>query len=355
LAFDRREHKIAVMSIRAAIIGPTGYTGYWLIQLLLRHPGATLTYLASARDELPVISDEFPQLAGRCDLACRPVDPQAIADEADVAFACLPHKAAMRYVPELLEAGLRVVDLSADYRLRDPELYEKVYQTPHDDRANLADAVYGLPELFADDIPSADLVANPGCYPTATALAIAPLLQRSLVSVEGIVVNAASGITGAGRAPKPHLHLPEAHDAFFCYGCGDHRHQPEIEQTLSDIKAQDVSVLFVPHLLPIDRGILATCYLDPIDEDVEQDDLWEALEDAYRDEPFVRLRRDRMPNVKHVRGTNFCDLAVRLVEVGDRKKVVVFSAIDNMIKGASGQAVQNMNLMFEQDVAAGLM
>ncbi|MEX0741637.1 MAG: N-acetyl-gamma-glutamyl-phosphate reductase, partial [Phycisphaeraceae bacterium] len=312
------------MSIRTAIIGPTGYTGLHLIELLLRHPEAEVSYLASARDKLPVISDEFPQLFGRCDLACRPADPKAIAEEADVAFACLPHKAAMAYIPQLLEAGMRVVDLSADYRLRDADLYEKVYATEHTDRANLADAVYGLPEVFPDDIADADLIANPGCYPTAAGIAIAPLLERSLVKIDPIIINAASGVTGAGRAAKPHLHFPEVQGGYFPYGCGDHRHQPEIEQTLSTIKAQPVSALFVPHLLPIDRGIFQTIYLEPLDDEVTEDDLWEAYHDAYDDEPFVRLRTDRRPNVKYVRDTNFCDLHVKLVEVGHKIIVVCF-------------------------------
>ncbi|MBI1373788.1 MAG: N-acetyl-gamma-glutamyl-phosphate reductase [Phycisphaera sp.] len=340
------------MSIRAAILGPTGYTGYWLIELLLRHPGAKVTYLASAREELPNIAAEFPALMGRCELACKPIDAEAIAHDADVAFLCLPHKAAMAYVPGLLDAGLRVVDLSADYRLADAELYETTYHTPHEDRANLEHAVYGLPELTdRQRIAEADLIANPGCYPTAAALGIAPLLQRSLVSSENIVINAASGVSGAGRSAKPHLHFPELVDSYFAYGCGDHRHQPEIEQTLSAVKGGDVEVLFVPHLLPIERGILETIYLDPLDEDVTEDDLFEAFEDAYGDETFVRVRSE-MPNVKHVRGTNFCDITVRLTPRG---KVVVFAAEDNMIKGASGQAVQNMNIMFAQEETAGLL
>ncbi|MBI1367747.1 MAG: N-acetyl-gamma-glutamyl-phosphate reductase [Planctomycetes bacterium] len=338
------------MSIRVAIIGPTGYTGYWLIHLLLRHPGAKITYLASHRDELPNIADEFPMLRGRCEMVCRPVDAKAIAGEADVAFLGLPHKAAMAYVPALLEAGLRVIDLSADYRLHDPALYEMVYQTPHDDKANLADAVYGLPEYFADDIRNADLVANPGCYPTAAVLAIAPLIQRSMVKTDGIIINAASGVTGAGKSPKPNLHFPEVNESYAAYGCGNHRHQPEIEQTLSTIKARPVTTLFVPHLLPIDRGILETIYMDPQDEDVSEAELFEAFDDAYGKGGFVRVVRD-MPNVKNVRDTNFCDLTVRFAA----GKVVVFSAIDNMIKGASGQAVQNMNLMFGLDAKAGLM
>ncbi|MHC4995543.1 MAG: N-acetyl-gamma-glutamyl-phosphate reductase, partial [Planctomycetota bacterium] len=168
------------MNIRVAIIGPTGYTGYWLIDWLLRHPSATITYLASSRQELPNIAEEYPRLLGRCEMVCRPIDPAAIAREADVAFTCLPHKAAMSYVPQLLDAGLRVIDLSADYRLKDVDLYESVYQTPHEDPGNIAHAVYGLPEAYRVEIADARLVACPGCFPTAATLGVLPLLQRSL-------------------------------------------------------------------------------------------------------------------------------------------------------------------------------
>jgi N-acetyl-gamma-glutamyl-phosphate reductase len=341
------------MSIRAAIIGPTGYTGYWLIELLLRHPEAEVTYLGTARDELPNIAAEFPALADRCELPGRPIDPAAIAKEADVAFLGLPHKAAMQYAGPLLDAGLRVIDLSADYRLHDPALYERVYKEQHVDKANLANAVYGLPEFFAENIRGAKLVANPGCYPTAAALGIAPLLERSLVKPTGIVINASSGVSGAGRSAKAHLHFPEVNEAYMAYGCGDHRHQPEIEQTLSTVKGEPVAALFVPHLLPIDRGILETIYLDPFDDDVTESDLFEAFVDAYDGKPFVRIRKG-YPNVKHVRDSNYCDITVRLAGPPTARKVVVFSVIDNMIKGASGQAVQNMNLMFGVDETAGL-
>lgn len=342
------------MKTRVAIVGPTGYTGLYIIEILLRHPDAEITYLASARDELPNIAEEFPQLMNRCDMTCKPIDPQRMAEKADVAFTCLPHKAAMAYIPQLLDAGLRVVDLSADYRLADADLYEQVYQTAHTDRDNLTHAVYGLPELFGNQIPPAKLIANPGCYPTAAALAIAPLLQRSLVTPVGIIINASSGVTGAGRSPKPHLHYPEVNESYAAYACGTHRHQPEICQTLTTIKGEPTQALFVPHLLPLDRGILETIYLNPKDEQVTEDDLFEAFEDAYSEAPFVRIRAD-MPNVKHVRDTNFCDITVRLVGEGENRKVVVFVAEDNMIKGAAGQAVQNMNLMFGHDETAGLL
>lgn len=346
------------MSIRCAIVGPTGYTGLYLIELLLDHPEAAVTYLASHRDQLPDIRREFPRLLGRLDdqvAQCQPIDADKIAEAADVAFLALPHRAAMAQAPALLDAGVRVIDLSADYRLKDAALYENVYQHAHGDVGNLAEAVYGLPELFRDQLPGAMLVANPGCYPTAGALAIAPLLAHSLVKSERIIVNAASGVTGAGRKATAHLHFPEQNQAFFAYGSiGGHRHQPELDQTLTRVAGKAIQTLFVPHLLPIDRGILETIYLEPAETDVTEAELFDAFERTYGDEPFVRLRDD-LPNVKHVVGTNFCDLTVRLVGPSHAPTVVVFAAEDNMIKGASGQAIQNMNVVFELQETTGLL
>ena len=344
-------------TVRAAIVGPTGFTGLALIELLLRHPAATLTYLASHRDELPDLRDEFPRLAGRLDAdvaQCRPIDPEALAAAADVVFLGLPHKAAMAVTPGLLDAGLRVVDLSADYRLSDASLYESVYATPHTDRANLASAVYGLPELFRRELAGATLVANPGCYPTAAAIGIAPLLTHSLVKPTPIIINASSGASGAGRAAKAATSYLSVNEAYGPYGTiGGHRHQPEIAQTLSRVSGQPVDPLFVPHLLPLDRGILETIYLEPADDQVEEAELFAAYEDSYGNEPFVRVRgpEQPLPNVKHVAETNFVDVTVRLVQ----GRVVVVAAEDNLVKGASGQAIQNMNAMFELDETLGLL
>lgn len=346
------------MKIRAAIVGPTGLTGLYLVKLLQRHPQAELVYLASHRDELPDLRDEFPSLRGVLDddvAQCRPIDPDAIAEVADVVFLGLPHKAAMAYAPKLLDAGLRVIDLSADYRLADAELYESVYDTPHTDPANLPTAVYGLPELFRAELPGAMLVANPGCYPTAAALGVAPLLSHALVKPGPVTIFAASGTTGAGRAAKPATSFININEAFGPYGTvGGHRHQPEIAQTLTRVAGKPVAPLFIPHLLPIDAGILETITLDPVDSDVTQADLFEAFHDTYNAEPFVRVRDadDVLPNVKHVVGTNYVDVSVRLTEDG---KVVVFVAEDNMVKGAAGQAIQNMNVVFEITESHGLM
>jgi len=341
------------MSIRIAIVGPTSYTALWLIRLIRRHPNAAVTYLASQRDELPMIDQEFPHLRGLVDARCRPIDPEAIADAADVVFTCVPHVAAMQHVPALLAAGLRVIDLSADYRLRDAAEYETVYGHAHSDVENLKHAVYGLSEWFAERIADARLVANPGCYPTTAALAILPLLEANLAKPTGIVINAASGVTGAGRSVKPNLHFAEVNEGFTTYNPGIHRHQPEIIQTLRTLTGRAASALFVPHLLPINTGIFETVYLDAVDDEPSEQDLLDVLSETYRNQPFVRVSRE-LPNIKHVRDTNFCDIAVRLAGPEDARKIILFSTLDNMIKGASGQALQNMNLMFRQDPAAGL-
>jgi len=307
---------------------------------------------------LPDIREEFPRLAGMIDpdvAQCRPIEPEAIAKVADVAFLGLPHKAAMAYVPALLDAGVRVIDLSADYRLSSVELYESVYEVKHDDPANLDTAVYGLPELFRDQLPGAMLVANPGCYPTAAALGIAPFLSHALVKPQRILISAASGTSGSGRGAKAANSFVTVNEGFGAYGAiGGHRHQSEIAQTLERVAGKPVEPLFVPHLLPIDAGIHETIVLDPVDADVTQSDLFEALHDTYDREPFVRVRGvdETLPNVKHVVGTNFCDVSVRLTPSG---QVVVFVAEDNMLKGASGQAIQNMNAVFELDETVGLV
>lgn len=348
------------MSLRVAIVGPTGYTGLCLIELLQRHPAVSLTYLASRREEITDITDVFPRLRGTIpgDVArCRAIDASTMAAQADLVFVALPHRVAMAYVPALLEAGLRVIDLSADYRLNDAAHYEAVYGQPHVDKGHLTEAVYGLPEHFRQNLSGARLVANPGCYPTAAALAILPLLKAGLVRHDGIVINAASGATGAGIKPAPHLHFPEQNEAFGPYGrIGAHRHQSEIEQTLSTSMGRDLSILFVPHLLPINRGILETIYLEPVDRSLAQMEhrLMETLREAYREEPFVRVV-DGLPNVRHVAHTNFCDVTARVVGPKGSPRVVLFSVIDNMIKGASGQAVQNMNILFGLKETVGLL
>ncbi len=335
--------------IRVAIIGATGYTSLETIRWLLKHPAARITYLASRKQEQP-ISELFPELLHRIHLPIAPFDVEAIQKSADVAFLCLPHVAAMEHVPPLLNAGLKVIDLSADYRLKDTANYEKWYKHAHSDAKNLAAAVYGLPEFFAPAIQKAQFVSNPGCYPTAAALGIAPLLQAGLIEATDIIINAASGISGAGRTPSPQHHFPERNETFEPYGIGSHRHAPEIQQTLETLSGQPVKMLFVPHLIPMDRGILETIYLKA-KPGATMDDATAVFERAYGDKPFVRVRKENLPSTKYVANTNFADIAVKLYN----GRFVVIVAIDNMVKGAAGQAIENMNLMFGLHETAGLL
>ncbi len=337
------------MNVRVAIVGASGYTSLETIRWLLRHPSAKITYLASRKEE-QAISTLFPELLGRFDLPIRPFDATAIAREADVAFLCLPHVAAMEHVPPLLNAGVKVIDLSADYRLTDPAVYEKWYKHAHLDTKNLPDAVYGLPEFYSEKIKKAQLLSNPGCYPTAAALGTVPLIMAGLAEPTDIIINANSGISGAGRTPKQEHHFPERNESFEPYSIGTHRHAPEIEQTISMMTKQKVHLLFVPHLLPVDRGILETIYLKAKPGATEADAL-AAFQNFYKGKPFVRIRQQNLPSIKYVANTNYADLAVKLA--GGR--FVVICAIDNMVKGAAGQAIQNMNLMFGLDETAGLV
>jgi len=336
-------------TIRVILVGGSGYAGFEVIRWLLRHPHADIVGVFGPENELGAMDEFYPLLTGLTDLEQELFDPDKLDElDADLAMLCVPHKVAMSYVPALRAAGLRVIDWSADYRLADVALYEQWY-CPHTDPAGLAEAVYGLPEFFRDRIARAPIVANPGCYPTSATLAIAPILKAGLIEPTGIIVNSGSGVSGAGRTPALKFHFPERNENFEPYAVGTHRHMPEIEQNLKVISGADVDVLFVPHLIPMDRGILSTIYATPA-RDVTTEELTETLQAAYADEPFVRVRTDPLPATKNVAGTNFCDVAARSV----KGRVVMFGAIDNVIKGASGQAIQNMNIMFGLDETTGL-
>lgn len=325
--------------IRVAILGASGYSALELIKLLLRHPEAKITALTTRQTDPRPVGEVHPALAGRLDLNLENLSPGQIVERADAVFCCLPHGASAAVVAELLPAGKRVVDLSADYRLNDPAEYKRWYGLDHPDPARLAKTVYGLPELYRDQIKKASLVANPGCYPTSAILALAPLLKAGAISSDGIVIDSKSGVSGAGREPKPHLHFPECNESVSAYGVGTHRHMPEIDQVLSDAADRKVQVIFTPHLMPMDRGILTTCYAQPT-RDLSSDAALAMLRDFYENEPFVRVS-ESLPTTKQVSHTNFCDITSRAV----RGRLVVISVIDNLIKGASGAAVQNFNLM----------
>jgi len=334
--------------IRVAIIGASGYTGAESIRILLRHSEAELTYLTALPEECGAAEDVFPQFKGRCAMQIEPLDLDKLSGLADVALCCLPHKVSMGFVPKLLDAGLKVIDFSADYRLRDVEVYEKYY-VKHTDTENLKHAAFGLPELFREQIKGARLVANPGCYPTGAALAIAPLLKEGIIEPDSVIVNAVTGASGAGNKPSSKFHFPNMNENLFPYGVGTHRHMPEIEQIASDVAGQKVTVLFQPHVGPFDRGILSTVYCQPKSK-IDNDRLMKLYNDFYAGEPFVQVCKNP-PAVKDVAGTNYCHIFPTFV----KGKIVSFSAIDNLVKGASGQAVQNMNIIFGLEETLGLL
>ena len=334
--------------VKVGILGGSGYTAVELIKLLLRHPGAEIVAISSRQDEH--IADLHPSLLGRLDVRCQPFEPDALkAKGVQCAFGCLPHGTSMESIPPLLERGIRVIDLSADYRLRDAAVYEQWYKETHHDVANLAKAVYGLPEVYGDSINSAKLVANPGCYPQTAILGLAPLVAKGLIEFSGIVIDSKSGVSGAGRTPKLPYHFPECNESVSAYAVGTHRHTPEIEQALSDIAGGPVSVIFTPHLMPMDRGIFSTIYATPT-RPVTEAELVELYRDYFANKPFVRVRTNP-PATKDTTGTNFLDVCVKAV----RGKILVLAAEDNLIRGASGVAVQNFNRMFGFEERTGLM
>jgi N-acetyl-gamma-glutamyl-phosphate reductase len=333
--------------VRVAILGGSGYTAVELMKILLRHPHAEIISVTS-RDPQPV-SEYHPILAGRLDLTCVPFDPDLLkAKGVEYAFGCLPHGTSMEAIPPLLERGIRVVDLSADYRLRDPAVYHEWYKEAHHDTANLAHAVYGLPELFAGVIRDAKLVANPGCYPQTAILGLAPLVANKLVEPDSIVIDSKSGVSGGGREPKKAFHFPECNESVSAYAVGTHRHTPEIEQALSDVALGPVRVIFTPHLIPMDRGIFSTIYATPT-RSVTEPELLELYRAYYAGKPFVRVRTSP-PATKDTQHTNFLDVCVKVV----RGRVLVLACEDNLVRGASGVAVQNFNLMCGFDERTGL-
>lgn len=329
--------------LNVAIVGASGYTGLELIRILHCHPEIAVTCLTSEQSAGKAVSEVFPTLRGRCDVILENLEPVRVAEKADLIFTALPHKAAMEVVPTFLKLGKKVVDLSADYRLADPAVYGAWYE-PHMNPVNLKKAVYGLPEIRRAKIKGAKLVANPGCYPTSVILGMAPLLKKGLIDPASIIADSASGVTGAGRAAKVDNLYCEVNDGYKAYGVGGvHRHTPEIEQELSLLAGEALTITFTPHLVPMDRGILSTIYAQPKGK-LDTDMLVKLYQDQYAGEPFVRvLGKGSLPSTAFVRGSNFCDIAP-LVDARTGR-VIVVSAIDNLMKGASGQAVQNMNLM----------
>jgi N-acetyl-gamma-glutamyl-phosphate reductase len=335
---------------KIAILGGSGYTALELLDILLRHPAAEIVAVTSRQEDTPALAELHPRLAGRIDLRCEPFHAdRLIARGVACVFSCLPHGASMMAVPALLQRGVRVIDLSADYRLRDPNVYAQWYGESHHDLAHLAQAVYGLPEIYGDEISTAQLVANPGCYPQPAILGLAPLVAGKHIDLRSLIVDSKSGVSGAGRTPKLATHFPECNESVSAYNVGQHRHTPEIEQALGDVAGEPVEVIFAPHLIPMNRGIFTTIYAT-LHRGFSEGQLLELYRTYYARAPFVRVGT-HLPATKDCAGTNFLDLTVRVV----RGRVVILACEDNLIRGASGVAVQNFNRMYGHDERTALL
>lgn len=341
------------MVIKASVLGATGYAGAELVRLLTAHPAVELVGVTTQSYVGQPFWEVYPHLLGYVGLTCREQDVEALVKESDVIFAALPHGHAMNVAREILGAGKALVDLGADFRLADPGTFKEWYKSEHTAPDLLPQAVYGLPEIHRQEIKKSRLVANPGCYPTGAILALAPLLKERLVDTGSIVIDAKSGVSGAGRALSLNTHYCEVNESIKAYGVASHRHTPEIEQELSRLVGEPVVVSFTPHLVPMTRGILCTIYAR-LTCPAETEELLELYRRFYAQEKFVRvLPSGMLPATKMVAGSNHCDIGL----VVDRRtqRVIVISAIDNLLKGAAGQAVQNMNIMFGLPEETGLI
>jgi N-acetyl-gamma-glutamyl-phosphate reductase len=349
-------------TLQAAIIGASGYSGVELVKILLRHPHVEITCMMGSSTVGKRIDEVYPYFRKKCDLEIEPYE-LARLKENDIVFLALPHGKAIEYVPELLDNGKRVIDFSGDFRLKSPEMYEEWYNIPHTAGDVLEKAVYGLPELFRKDIRTAQLVANPGCYPTGAILALAPLLapisldalkkysgmdapipdRKARLPFDSIAITALSGTSGAGRKEKLDLIFSEVNESVKAYRIGNHQHTPEIKLILERLAERELNILFIPHLIPITRGIYTTvCF--PYRGGLASIMFLHLYKEFYREAPFVRVLEEHPPELKFVTGTNYCDVSVTVDKT--RQFLIINSAIDNLVKGAAGQAVQNMNLMF---------
>ncbi len=339
--------------LKTAVVGATGYTGLEIVRLLLNHGSVEIVSLTAKVEETTRIDHLFPHFRGRLEMECSNLDVDAVCRKADLVFLALPHTVSMLFAPRFLAAGKKVIDLSADYRFPSPDDFEKWYGSPHRDPEGTGRAVYGLPELFREEIASARLLANPGCYPTATILACYPALRAGLASPEGIVVDAKTGVTGAGRKASLALLFPEVNENFKAYSLAAHKHTPEMEEVLSRATGRKVRLEFAPHLLPVNRGILSTIYLK-LEKPVGEEEIFDLYRRQYAGEEFIRLYpAGQLPELKDAVGTNNCLLGLK---VNPRTgNLIVVSAIDNLLKGAAGQAVQNMNIMESFPETEGLL
>lgn len=337
--------------IRVGVVGATGYAGAELVRILAGHPDVELTVITSRQYAGKPFDEIYPAMTGLVELPCETFDVQNLYDRADVIFLALPHKLPMAFVPDLLKNGKKIIDLSADFRFSDPDKYEAAYQ-PHTSKELLADSVYGLCEVFKDRIKGSDLIGNPGCYPTCVILPLYPLIKKGLLDINTIIADSKSGVSGAGRSLSLTTHYCEATESFKAYKVGGHRHKPEMDEVLSLAAKEPVNITFVPHLLPMSRGMESTIYADLKKKIVERD-IYDCWTDFYSGCQFIRITDNgRPPDTIQVRGTNYCDMGF-VLEKG-KNRIILMSVIDNLVKGAAGQAVQNMNIMMGLDESAGL-
>lgn len=338
--------------VRVGVIGATGYAGAELVKLLTAHPEVTLTAITSRQYAGVPFSNVFPAMKGISNLVCEEFVLDDFSEKVDVVFTSLPHKLPMAIVPKLLGMGKKVIDLSADFRFKNIGTYESVYQA-HSAKELFDVTVYGLSEVYKDDIAKTSLVGNPGCYPTTVLLALIPLIRAGMIHTENIIADSKSGVSGAGRSLSLTTHFCEANEAFKAYKIDGHRHRPEMEEVLSKEAGNPIELTFIPHLLPMTRGMLSTLYTS-VKGDVKSEDIRDCLMSFYKGRPFVRIYDDAKnpPDVKYVQNSNFCDIGFHLDKKSGR--LVLISVIDNLVKGASGQAVQNMNIMLGFDETMGL-
>lgn len=328
--------------LKAAIIGASGYTGFELMRLSVQHPHMELTAVSSEKFAGKKVGEVFPSLHDKIKVDFKSLSEKEGVSEADFVFVALPHKEAMSVVPQLIKQGKKVIDLSADFRFNDPAIYEKWYQK-HTAPELLQDAVYGLSELYREKIKNAQLVANPGCYPTAVILALAPLIKNDVIDLNNVIADAKSGVSGAGRSVVLSSLFAEVNEGVKAYKVAKHQHLPEMEQELSLIAQKNVSLLFTPHLIPMNRGILATIYTT-MSKEMSENEVLNLYKNFYQNDIFVRIcPLGTFPSTNQVKGSNYCDISITIDSRTNR--LVIVSVIDNLIKGGSGQAVQNMNIM----------
>ena len=335
--------------VRVGIVGGTGYTALELLKLLVRHPHVSVAKITSRDPSCPALAEVHPSLRGVFDLRFCELDIDSFCQAVDVAFCCLPHAASAEIVGQLLKQNIKVIDFSADYRLNDVATFEQWYSVTHPDPDRVGNVAYGVPEFFRNQIRSAQLVANPGCFPSSALLPLLPLLEVGVIENDSIIIDSKTGVSGAGRKANLKFHYPECNESIAAYGVGTHRHMPEIDQIIARKTGVETGVVFTPHLTPMDRGILSTIYVRPTSGQ-DASSINQFLSQHYANEMFVRIT-DRPPSTKEVAYTNFCNIHA----ADSRSLVVITSALDNLIKGASGAAVQNLNVMCGFDETTALV